>query len=1038
MTFRGLSRRSRDPVVVTRRSRVAALLACSVALWPCVDGGLASIAAAAYSLAPPPGAACSRLSPASCAVSFAGKEPVGHDHRDTFIDTVRSAQPPRHHSSATSVLVVIACLALIALLSAGRGRWYRYAQAAGLTALCGWVIGGGAGLGLALASLSVALFLVEGWMRSRPPSRPRLMAPGSLYRKRLLETRAATNIVPRRHASADDRLPYFELQCTNREGDILPSALNEMLAWASSRKTGLMALYGGFGTGKSTTCLEFCLTLLERDPHALPIYLPLNGVPGDSDAASWLAKIIGEQYGVLNHPGDPTFALTHDHHVCLVLDGLESIEDYFVHPVVRSLLDGTATHEPRVLLAARRLAAELPASEQARALPSNPQVSEWLGLVPMDADSQHRYAATVHASRSRVLPDEGPPIASRFDTLDRPFLIDLAYCATGSGTPVGSRLATLYAAATDSVLAADAEEKPLAPPTASLKTILTAFALEAYRLGEEQLPLDVAVQYIAAGTGLPQTEAINALNSCRLLTDYGGRIGFAHRSLEEFFVAAACMEQIRLGQWGALTEFLVVEPVLSFLLDLLAMAPERDRVEKQISRRFTDAMALQAADSSGHLAANLGSLMSGLSLSMCGAQLKQVSLSGATLRNADLRKAHLEDVDLSGVDLSGAKLGDAVLQRVDFRNAFIRSVDSQGATFIDCDFWNLRWVEEPPSLWAARWHRRERTVVCGVSTGHIMLVALTLTGEIGKVDAYALGATGVLDVDTDDSGTVVLASDRAGGVVELSSSPRGEHLSAVTSDDTTHAANVRRIRFAPDGPAWYATASRDGFVRLFVRHASVPYRQHGRHRAPVMDLAWHPRGSLLASVGYDGKVFVWDLTADYAQPHAAPTSSNAPGIMRAVAFSPSGQRIVAGGETGVVTEWQVDRQGVASNPTIVCRSDSAIFALAYLSESTVLAGTWAGDVLLIRAGEVKPVWTHGDTVRSIDIAHDCVMTASWDGGIAIATLIPELISGPLMLPFPEIPDEAASNFAGARMVRPTNLSARYIQHFEHLGVAVRQ
>ncbi len=1038
MTFRGLWRRSRDAGVVTLHSQLAALLVCGMAVSPFLDGRLESTFAAERSLALSPQVACNRSSRVTCALSPASKEAVERDSRDRLIGYAGGSprQPARpirrHHSRRIPVLIVIACLALIGLLFLGGGRWYRYAQAAGVTALCGWVIGSGAGLALALAIVSVALFLVEGWVRSRLPSRPRLTAARRQYRERLLETRAATSIVPRAQTAAGC-LPYFQLQCTNRSGHIFPSALDELLAWASSRKTRFMVLYGGFGTGKSTTCLEFCLTLPERDPEALPIYLPLNGVPHDSDTGSWLAKTVGEKYGLLNRLDDPTFALTHDERVCLVVDGLESIEDYFVHPVVRSLLDKLSTGGPRVLLAARRLAADLPVSEQARALPSVLHVGEWLGLVPMDADAQHRYAATVHGSR-----DEGPPIASRFDTLDRPFLIDLAYCATGSGTPVGSRLAALYAAATESVLAADAQEKPCAPPSANTKMILRAFALEAYLLGEEQLPLDVAVQYIAARTTLPQTEVIEALNSCRLLTDYGGRIGFAHRSLDEFFVAAACIEQIRLGEWAALTGFLVVDPVLGFLLDLLAIAPERDRLGRQISQRFTDAAAVRTVNFNGHLAANLASLMSGLNLSMCEARLKQVSLSGATMRNADLRKTRLQDVDFSGVDLSGADLTDAVLNHVDFRNAFIRAVNCQNAEFIDCGFWNLRWIDEPPSLWAARWHRRKRTIVCGVSTGQIVLAALTTSGELGKIDTYALSSAGVLDVDTDDSGTVVLASDRAGRVVELISSPRGECLSEVTSDDTTHAANVRRIRFAPDGPAWYATASRDGFVRLFVRHASVPYRQHGRHRAPVMDLAWHPRGSLLASVGYDGQVFVWDLTADYAQPVAAPTISDTPSIMRAVAFSPSGQRIVAGGEAGMVTEWQVDRHGAASSPTVVCRSGSAIFALAYVSENAVLAGTWDGEVLLARDEEVKCVWRHRDTVRSIDIAHDYVMTASWDGDIAIATLVPELVSGLHTLPFPDVPGDAGSNFVGARMVRPTSLSARYIRHFEHLGVDVRQ
>lgn len=938
--------------------------------------------------------------------------------------------------TASPALAVIGCLALIAILILGRGRWYRYTQAATLAALCGWLIGRGAGLALALAGVSVVLFLVEGWAQSRPLSPPRLTATRQRYREKLLEMRATIRIVSR-DDRPESRMPYFQLCCMDRVGQISPSALNELLRWATLQKAGFMALYGGFGTGKSTTCLEFCLTLLEHDTDSLPIYLPLNRVTHEVDASLWLSEVIGKHYGLLNHPGDPMFALTQDDRVCLVFDGLESVEEYFAHPVIRFLLDNSPTKEcPRAILAARRLTADLPVSEQARALSSDRRVSAWLGLIPMDSEAQRKYAATVHGAHLGALEDEDPPIVSRFDILDRPFLIDLAYCATRSDTPLGSSLAVLYAAATDSVLAEDARDKPLAPPSANTNTILRSFALEAYRLGEEQLPLDIAVQYIAARAGLPRNEITEALNSCRLLTDYGGRIGFAHRSLEEFFVAAACIEGIRLGEWGTLHDFLLVEPVLGFLLDLLAIAPDRDELGKLISNRFTY-VATARVQSNGHTTANLASLMSGLNLSMCEAELNRISLSGATMSNADLRKAVLQDVDLSGVDLSGADLTDALLERVDFRNAFIRAIDCQGTELIDCRFWNLRWIEEPPSLWSARWHPRERAIVCGLSTGHIILAALTAKGELGEINTCALGSTGVLDVDTENSGAVVLASDRAGRVVELASSSDGKSLHEVTADDTTHAANVRRIRFAPHGPTWYATASRDGFVRLFVRGTSIPYRQHGRHRAPVMDLAWHPRASLLASAGYDGRVFVWDLTVDYAQPLATPTSG-APGIMRAVAFSPSGQRMVVAGEIGTVTEWQVNSDGSAFSPTVIRQPGPAIFAVAYLTETAVLAGTWNGEVLLIRDGEVECVWKHQDAVRSIDIAHDYVMTASWDGGIAIATRTPELVSGPHVLPFPDALDEPESNFVGARMVRPTSLSTRYIQRFAHLGVDIQQ
>jgi Pentapeptide repeats (9 copies)/WD domain, G-beta repeat len=934
--------------------------------------------------------------------------------------------------------MVLLCVVACFLLSLGTGRWHRYGQFAIAIALVAWLLGGVDGFLLALAVLSVFLFLVEGALQARSSSPPRIVGASEEYRNRLLALRASISITTmgQKGSSAP---PYFPLPCLDPSGTMHASALAMLLDSATTFPPQILALYGSFGTGKSTTCLELCLRLLNRpSSDVLPIYLPLNSV-GDQPPSEWLSDLLGRQYGLLSNTGDPTASLTKDHRVCLVFDGLEGVDEYYSNPVSGPLLqEATKTRQTSVVLSARRLEADLPINEAEPVSHAAHFVDSWLGLLPLDTEAQQAYVTEIHQSQAG--PSQSDPLVLDLDILDRPFLIDLAYCATAEGAQIGTSLSSLYRAAIGVILAADANDKATAPPPDVMKAVLNRFAFEAYRQGQEQFPLDAAVDYIEADSSLGRPEIFAALNGCRLLTDYGGRVGFAHRSLEEFFVAMACQDAIRREEWSLLGDFLLIDPVLGFLEDLLRLAPDAAQLTARVAERFTGP-ASTAEETDEYSPANLVSLLSGLGKSMSGMKIERQKLTGATLRNANLQHAQLIDSDLDGVDLSRANLSNAVLDRVDLRNSFIHEVDCRAARFVDCNFWNLRWLDEPPSLWAARWHRHEPILICGLSTGHVVLLVLGETyAEIDKSISHVLGPTGVLEVDLDGAGSTLLASDRAGRVVEMRlSSASSPKLTESNVDKSTHAANVRRIRFAPGGRVHYATASRDGFVRLFLPGQSTPFGQHGRHRSPVMDLAWDHRGALLASVGYDGHVYVWDITTPFGQPIPAPLDNAKPHILRAVAFSPSGKSLVAAGESGELLHWKVDRSGRASGPASLASLPSAAFSLGFTSETCVVAGTWDGEVFIVDGGKMRPIWKHRDTVRSIDIAHGRIMSASWDGELVIGTELGEPITEALRVPFPgdASAQQTASRFSGSQMVRPTGLSTRFLNHLEGLGVEIR-
>jgi WD40 repeat protein len=64
------------------------------------------------------------------------------------------------------------------------------------------------------------------------------------------------------------------------------------------------------------------------------------------------------------------------------------------------------------------------------------------------------------------------------------------------------------------------------------------------------------------------------------------------------------------------------------------------------------------------------------------------------------------------------------------------------------------------------------------------------------------------------------------------------------------------VQFSPDGQ-WLASAGHDGFARLWHVPGSRPGPLLAGHRGHVLDLAYHPAGTLLATAAADSTVRLW-------------------------------------------------------------------------------------------------------------------------------------------------------------------------------------
>jgi WD40 repeat protein len=124
-------------------------------------------------------------------------------------------------------------------------------------------------------------------------------------------------------------------------------------------------------------------------------------------------------------------------------------------------------------------------------------------------------------------------------------------------------------------------------------------------------------------------------------------------------------------------------------------------------------------------------------------------------------------------------------------------------------------------------------------------------------------------------------------------------------DETSRTA----IAFSPDGH-WVAAATTTFLETLFggvpqvhtVERSpvapAVAFDRLGGHQAPVMQVAFSPDGTRLASAGLDRAVKVWDLAAGKEA-----VALHDEGGVHSVCFSPDGLRLAAGGSDGSVKVW---------------------------------------------------------------------------------------------------------------------------------------
>lgn len=233
----------------------------------------------------------------------------------------------------------------------------------------------------------------------------------------------------------------------------------------------------------------------------------------------------------------------------------------------------------------------------------------------------------------------------------------------------------------------------------------------------------------------------------------------------------------------------------------------------------------------------------------------------------------------------------------------------------------------------------------------------TLTGHTGIVRTVAFHPAGTLLASGGD--------DKVLRIWDLANDNLGKNV----INREAHANAIFSLTFAQSSSQLYIISGSSDSVNMWdtARLALVgPLRISSSQRF-LNSLAISRTGRLLATVGSDASVRLWDITNVGNVPAPSPITLNVAQI-GAVTFNPTNNTLFVGDSSGVIRLWDLPR--FTSNPGLADETltgpQSAIFALAVSSDGSLLASATA-------TGEIR-LWQLTSPTSGEDVGDDPDLT----------------------------------------------------------------
>ncbi|MFL5657030.1 MAG: NB-ARC domain-containing protein, partial [Ktedonobacteraceae bacterium] len=141
---------------------------------------------------------------------------------------------------------------------------------------------------------------------------------------------------------------------------------------------------------------------------------------------------------------------------------------------------------------------------------------------------------------------------------------------------------------------------------------------------------------------------------------------------------------------------------------------------------------------------------------------------------------------------------------------------------------------------------------------------------------------------------------------------------------------IRRVAWSPDGTRLVG-GDEDGHVYVWDASDGTQLLRLAGHHGAVTSVAWSPDGTRLVSGGGSqgqggGELFVWEVQR--GERHPAWGAGNSalvghPGVVSAVTWAPSGQRLISGGSDGRLRWWEVHSGECVREPCLGDRYQEA-------------------------------------------------------------------------------------------------------------------